>query len=107
MGLDRVADGQAADGLDDVFGNYLRAKLAAKDDLKGRDLRWTIVRPSMLTDEQSTGKVRLETSANAGSVPRADVAAVLAEIIATDHGDRQTVELVSGATSAQEAVSRL
>ena len=36
---------------DDVFQVYLRAKLAADDDLRARDLDWTVVRPGRLTDD--------------------------------------------------------
>ena len=35
---------------DDVFQVYLRAKKAADDDLRSRDLDWTVVRPGRLTD---------------------------------------------------------
>ena len=40
---------------DDVFQVYLRAKQAADDDLRARDLDWTVVRPGRLTDDVPTG----------------------------------------------------
>ena len=42
---------------DDVFQVYLRAKQAADDDVRARDLDWTIVRPGRLTDDVPTGRV--------------------------------------------------
>src|SRR5215213_3921093 len=44
MGVDSVADGAVPQGLDDVFLAYLRAKLAAEQDLLGRrSLRTTVL----------------------------------------------------------------
>ncbi len=43
----------------DVFQVYLRAKLAADDDLRARDLDWTVVRPGRLTDDAGTGRVQV------------------------------------------------
>ena len=48
---------------DDVFAVYLRAKKAADDDLRARDLDWTIVRPGRLTDHPGLGRVQV------GSLP--------------------------------------
>ncbi len=50
---------QADPDSDDIFQVYLRAKKAADDDLRSRDLDWTIVRPGRLTDDPETGKVRV------------------------------------------------
>src|SRR3954464_8343651 len=41
MGLERADD----PGVDPVFATYLRAKAAADDDLRRRDLNWTVLRP--------------------------------------------------------------
>jgi uncharacterized protein YbjT (DUF2867 family) len=62
---------------DEVFQVYLRAKLAADDDVRSRDLDWTVVRPGRLTDDVPTGQVELG-DLESGSVTRADVAHVLA-----------------------------
>ena len=37
-------------GTDEVWAAYIAAKTAAEDDLRSRDLDWTIVRPGGLTD---------------------------------------------------------
>jgi len=106
MGTER-ADPPAADGSgDDVFQVYLRAKLAADDDVRARDLDWTIVRPGRLTDEVPTGLVHLG-QLERGSVPRADVAHVLAEVIESDNTIRKTFDVLGGDVPVQEAVSKL
>ncbi|HKA97111.1 MAG TPA: NAD(P)H-binding protein, partial [Streptosporangiaceae bacterium] len=46
-------------GRGEVWAAYITAKTAAEDDLRSRDLDWTIVRPGGLTDAAATGRVRL------------------------------------------------
>src|SRR5690349_14555030 len=60
MGVDSVAGGATPEGVDDVFVAYLRAKLAAEQDLLARDgLATTVLRPGGLTDDRGTGRVTL------------------------------------------------
>jgi uncharacterized protein YbjT (DUF2867 family) len=95
-------------GSDDVFATYLRAKTAAEDDLRSRNLDWTILRPGRLTNEPGTGRVRLEPPPlGRGEISRDDVAAVIAALVVDLHGTRQTLELVGGDTPIAEAISRL
>src|SRR5687767_13161962 len=96
MGVDDVADGAAPLDLDEVFTAYLRAKLAAERDLLARPaLRTTVLRPGLLTDDPGIGLVTLARRVQRGSIPRDDVAAVLAALL--DSGpDGAVVELVSG-----------
>jgi uncharacterized protein YbjT (DUF2867 family) len=92
MGADR-AD---APGIEPVFAAYLRAKAASEDDLRQRDLDWTILRPGALTDEPATGRVTLAPPpVPSGAVPRADVAAVLVSLLDRPDTAGQTLELVS------------
>ena len=72
--------GKTAQDDEEVFTTYLRAKLAAEDAVRATDLEWTVLRPGHLTDDPPTGRVRLEPGAEDGSVPRADVAAVVAAL---------------------------
>jgi nucleoside-diphosphate-sugar epimerase len=106
-GLDSVRDDARPEGIDDVYYAYLVAKLAAEEDLKTRDLDWTILRPGHLTNDAAEGLVELGPAEEQGSVPRHDVAAVLAELINTGRGSRQTLSVVSGSTSIPDAVAAL
>ena len=94
MGVEQVRDGATPDGMDDVFAAYLRAKLAAEEDVRARDLDWTVLRPGRLTDEPGTGQVRLEPSVPAGEVPRDDVAAGVVRLLDDPSTSRQVLELV-------------
>jgi nucleoside-diphosphate-sugar epimerase len=106
VGVDLVADGATPDGVDEVFVAYLRAKLAAEQDLLARSaLRVTVLRPGSLTDDPGTGLVTLEPSVGRGSVPRDDVAAVLVALL-DEPLDGAVLELVSGPTPVVEAVRR-
>jgi nucleoside-diphosphate-sugar epimerase len=106
VGVDLVADGATPDGVDEVFVAYLRAKLAAEQDLLARSaLRVTVLRPGSLTDDPGTGLVTLEPSVGQGSVPRDDVAAVLVALL-DEPLDGAVLELVSGPTPVVEAVRR-
>src|SRR5215813_7751359 len=69
-------------GTDDVWAAYITAKTAAEDDLRTRDLDWTILRPGRLTDAPATGRIRLAPPpVPRGAVPRADAAAVIAALL--------------------------
>ena len=66
----------------DPFFPYADAKSSADARLQSSGLDWTIVRPSRLTDEAGTGRIETpRTGAVKGSVPRADVALVVAEVL--------------------------
>jgi len=103
MGVDR-AD---APGLDEVFAAYLKAKKAAEDDLRNRDLDWTILRPGRLVDSPGTGLVLLADSVPRGAVSRDDVAVVLAGLIPAKSSIGRTLELVAGQTPVAEALRTL
>jgi uncharacterized protein YbjT (DUF2867 family) len=100
--------GSPPPGTDDVFAAYLRAKAAAEDDLRNRDLDWTILRPGRLTNDPGTGRVRLAPPPlGPGEVSRDDVAAVIAALVVNPHGTGQTLELRGGDTPIPEAVNQL
>ena len=92
---------------DDVFQIYLKAKSEADADVRARDLDWTIVRPGALTDDPPTAKVALATSTGSGSIPRADVAALVAELLTTGAGVGVQFEAISGEVPVPEAVAAL
>jgi nucleoside-diphosphate-sugar epimerase len=90
---------------DEVFTVYLRAKLAAEDDLRRRSLAWTVLRPVGLTDEPGTGRVLLAPSVERGTVPRADVAAVVLGLLDEPRSAGLVLELLTGEVPVAEAVS--
>ncbi|MET8721332.1 SDR family oxidoreductase [Streptomyces misionensis] len=99
MGADPAHQG------DEVFDVYLRAKGEADAHVaRQKDLDWTILRPGSLTDDAGTGLVRLEAHTGRGTVPRDDVAAVLAELVDTSATAGLTLELTSGSTPVSVAV---
>jgi uncharacterized protein YbjT (DUF2867 family) len=100
------AGSPAASSSNDVWVAYLDAKTQAEDDLRATDLDWTIVRAGVLTDAPATGRVTLAgRHVTRGSVPRADVAAVLAELVVSGAASRRTLELTSGDVPVATAVA--
>lgn len=91
---------------DDVFQVYLRAKKAADDYVRSRDLDWTVVRPGRLTDDEGTGRVQVGTLER-GNVPRADVAAVIAEALHTEGTTGKTFDLLQGEQTIEAALGGL
>jgi len=96
-----------AEDDDAVFQVYLRAKSEADADLRGRDLDWTIVRPGGLTDDAGTGQVSVGRTVERGSVPRADVAEVIATALVEGTAVRTQFELVSGDLPISDALATI
>ncbi|AXH35177.1 SDR family NAD(P)-dependent oxidoreductase [Humibacter sp. BT305] len=92
---------------DDVFQVYLRAKSEADAAVRASELEWTIVRPGGLTDEPATGLVTLAASTGRGTIPRADVAWIVATLLTTDAAVRAQFEAISGSTPIAEALRDL
>lgn len=89
---------------DEVFQAYSRAKAEADQALRESGLDWTIIRPGRLTDEPGRGRVALAPSLPAGEVPRADVAAVLAEVLETPASTGHQLDLTTGDLTIPEAL---
>jgi uncharacterized protein YbjT (DUF2867 family) len=106
-GVERVRDGATPAGVDEVFVAYLRAKLAAEDDLRGRDLDWTVLRPGRLTDDAGTGLVELSSDVLREEVPRDDVAATLVALLDEPRTAGLVLELVSGDRPVHQAVAEI
>jgi uncharacterized protein YbjT (DUF2867 family) len=92
-------------GTDETFAAYLRAKSEAEDDLRRRDLDWTVLRPGGLTNAPGTGRVRLAPSVSRGQVSRDDVAAVIAGLLSHARGIGRTLEVVAGDTPIEQALA--
>ncbi|WP_410587390.1 SDR family oxidoreductase [Amycolatopsis sp. lyj-23] len=101
------ADNPENPDVTEEFRHYLRAKRAAEDDLRARDLDWTILRPGSLTDDPGTGLVLLAESTGRGPIPRDDVAAVIIGLLETPASVHRTLTLISGEEAIGEAIAAL
>ena len=87
---------------------YYEAKRDADGALLEAGLEHTIVRPGMLTDDPGTGGVELAPELDqTGSIPREDVAAVLAEALLAESTIGKSFDLISGETPIPEALRSL
>lgn len=103
MGLSRADDPTT----DEVFAAYLRAKLAAEQDLTTRALQWTVLRPGRLTDDPGTGLVTIAQQVPYGAISRQDVAAVLVGLLDTPATAGRVLELIGGETPVERALAEL
>ncbi|MCT7657501.1 NAD(P)H-binding protein [Mycobacterium deserti] len=100
------ADADAPGVRDEVFTAYLRAKGAADDNVRARPkLDVTVIRPGHLTDDPGTGQVTTAEHTLRGSIPRADVAAVILAVLDTPRTIGQTFELIAGDIPITAAVT--
>ena len=70
-------------------------------------LEYTIVRPGALTDDPGTGHVQVAARLERGSIPRADVVAVLAAVLGAPNTIGASVDLLSGPTAIADAVAAI
>ena len=98
-------DEPVADDVGESWAAYVEAKRDADIALRDSDLDWTIIRPGGLTDDEPTGKVHLAESVEHATVPRADVAAVIAAALVEPGTIGKQWELVSGDTPIAEAIT--
>jgi nucleoside-diphosphate-sugar epimerase len=98
------APAAGAEGGDEVFAVYLRAKADADEALRASGLDYTVVRPGGLTDDPGTGLVRVAERLDRGQVPRADVAAVLLACLDTPATIGRSFDLLAGETPIADAL---
>ena len=98
-------DQPVADDASPVWRAYVEAKRDADAALRDSGLDWTIIRPGVLTDADGTGLVEFGESVARADVPRADVAAVLAEVLDSGAGIGAQWNVVSGDTPVADAVA--
>lgn len=85
---------------DDDFFAYAQSKVIADAVLRDSDLRWTVVAPSTLTDDDATGAIGWDGSAT--EVPRGDVAHVVADAIEDEGTVGRTIRFNTGSTPIAE-----
>jgi nucleoside-diphosphate-sugar epimerase len=111
VGVDRYlmvsSMGANPDAEGEGFAVYLRAKGKADAELENSGLALTIVRPSRLTDDPGTGRVKLGVGVGRGQIPRDDVAALLAASLGAGNTIGKTFEAISGEVPIEEAVGAL
>lgn len=91
----------------DVFQVYLRAKSEADANIRARNLRWTIIRPGALLDTPPQGTVDVGRTVPRGSIPRADVAALVLHALVDDLAVGVQFEVTSGNTPIPAALAAL
>ncbi|MVA75908.1 NAD(P)H-binding protein [Auraticoccus sp. F435] len=101
MSVDQPVPGDAAP----VWRAYVAAKREADAVLRDSGLDWTVVRPGALTNDPPTGAVDLGVTVSRGSIPRADVAAVVAACLADPGTVGAQFEVVSGDVPIATAVA--
>ncbi|MET2010333.1 NAD(P)H-binding protein [Microbacterium chocolatum] len=89
---------------DNDFYAYAEAKAAADTHLRGSGLDYTIVAPSALTLDEPTGRIDVRAQ-DSGSVARADVAAVIAAVLADDRTIGYTISFNTGDQPIADAVA--
>ncbi len=90
---------------------YLVAKRSADEILQATNLDYTIVRPGPLSDEEKTGKVEVSAegfnSFEGRSIPRADVANVLVEVLERKNTYGKVFEVLQGEEKAENQLGNI
>ena len=92
---------------DSSFFPYAEAKAAADEHLRGTELAWTILGPSRLTDDPGTGGIEVGDGVTGSSVPRPDVARVIAAVLDRPATAGTTIAFNGGSTPVDEAIDRI
>lgn len=89
----------------EVWTAYVVAKRDADAALRESELDWTIIRPGALTDEVSTGQIKLAEKVDRGPIPRADVAALITVALDSDATIGHQWEVVAGNDPIPDALA--
>lgn len=87
---------------DDSFWQYAEAKSIADEHLRGTDLDWTILGPSLLTLEPGSGTITVDGKGS--EVSRENVAQVIAAAVEDDNTIGRTINFDDGDTPIAEAI---
>lgn len=97
-------DSPIADDADPEWRAYVEAKRDADLALTSSGLDWTILRPGALTFEESTGMITLDERVPRGTIPREDVAQLIARCVHEPASIGHTWEVITGSTPLDEAI---
>ena len=87
---------------DDPFFAYAESKAAADAHLRSSDLDWTVLGPGRLTLGPATGRIAISEGSE---VSRADVAVVVAAVLADDSTIGRTIEFNNGDVLIADALA--
>lgn len=90
--------------------SYYVAKHFADEWLKTTDLNYTIIRPTMLTNDDSIGKVLIKNKIidpDVTTIPRIDVAKVLLASLGNEKTYQQSFDLTTADTKINQALNNL
>jgi len=91
----------------DQIKHYMIAKGVADRYLESTDLDYTIVRPTLLTNDNGAGQVAVSKTLSGNNVmeiPREDVAELLVKVLDQPNTYKKAFELTKGKTSIDDAV---
>lgn len=97
----------APDQGDRLVRSFLYAKQVSDNVLRRSSLVWTVVRAGTLTDEPAVGRVAAAGHLEAGRIPRADVAAVIAACLAEPRTENRGFDVHTGALPVPAALAAL
>lgn len=97
-------DQPVPDDVEPVWKAYVEAKRDSDAAVRDSGLEWTVIRPGGLTDEPPTGLVHIAPEVERSTVPRADVAHVVADCLDQDIAIGKQWELVSGDAPVLRAI---
>lgn len=86
---------------------YYVAKYYADKALINSSLNYTIIRPGRLLDEEETGKIEIGEEVDRASIPRADVAGIIVEVLHRQNTIGKAFDVVSGHTAISDSVKTL
>ena len=92
---------------DNTFSVYLRAKAEADAAVMAGDRQWTVLRPGALTDDLATDRLRLSEEPFRGRVPRDDVAAAIAALLAAPAAVGKVLYVNGGEQPIEQALREL
>ena len=87
---------------EDGFWHYAEAKSIADEHLRGTDLDWTILGPSLLTLEPGSGTITVDGKGS--EVSRENVAQVIAAVVEDANTIGRTINFDDGDTPIAEAI---
>ncbi|WP_062381151.1 SDR family oxidoreductase, partial [Demequina pelophila] len=101
IGVDKDPDPERGD----VWAAYVKAKRDSDHAVRDSGLDWTILRPGPLSDGPGTGRVHLAEKVPRSTLPRPDLARVIAEVLRQPKSAGHQWEVVTGPVRIADAVA--